>query len=172
MKLPGNFTALQTFSAEFYIITDRVRSTREGNVLIRVCPSICLYTSRGVTPARSGGGVPHLGYPPSDLVGGTPARGYPSVRPGHGGTPARGTPPWVPPVRPDRVYPCQGVPHPGVTGVPQFGYPPIRPGQGAYPTSGTPPFDLAGEGGTPPRVEYLIRRGRYAFYVHAGGLSC
>ena len=79
-----------------WIFTDRVRSTREGNVLTRVCPSICLSTlgvghpnqvQVGSTPARSsrGGGVPqpgpaqgvpHLGYPPpSDLAGRFPPAG-------------------------------------------------------------------------------------------------
>ena len=38
------------------IITDRVRSTREGYVLTRVWPSICLSTPRGVP--RWGRGVP------------------------------------------------------------------------------------------------------------------
>ena len=42
------------------IVTDRVRSTREGYVLTRVCPSICLSTGgEGVPqpgPAGGGGG--------------------------------------------------------------------------------------------------------------------
>ena len=37
------------------VFTDRVRSTREGYVLTRVCPSICLST---LAVAEPGGGVP------------------------------------------------------------------------------------------------------------------
>ena len=96
-----------------FIVTDRVRSAREGNVLTRVCPSICLSVPGGSTWARS------------SWVGG---------------------------------YPCQVQPE-------------------WYPTSGTPPppSDLAGGWGVPhlgSQVEYLIRCGRYASCVHAGGLSC
>ena len=99
------------------IFTDRVRSTREGYVLTRVCPSICLSTG--------GWGVPHL------------ARGVP--QPG----PARGAP--------GQVW---------WGGVPQGGVPPGR----GYPQQWYPP---AGQ-----EMEYLIRRGRCASGVHAGGLSC
>ena len=60
-------------------ITARVRSTREGNVLTRVCPSINLSVHRGggvpishnalqhfpeCHEAAGGGGVPRSGYPP------------------------------------------------------------------------------------------------------------
>ena len=62
------------------IFTDRVRSTREGYVLTRVCPSVCQSTP-------SGGG----GYPSQVQLGegGYPCRGvphlrYPLVRPGQG----------------------------------------------------------------------------------------
>ena len=112
-------------------ITDHVRSTREGYVLTRVCPSICLSTPRrrGGTPARfrqgevpqpggvpepgPGGGYPTSGTPPpSDLAGGgTLTGGYLA-----GG------------------YPNRGVPH--------LRYPPVRPGQGGVPRPG-------GGGGTP-----------------------
>ena len=37
-------------------ITARVRSTREGNVLTRVCPSICLSTGGGAQVSWQGGG--------------------------------------------------------------------------------------------------------------------
>ena len=81
------------------IITDRVRSTREDYVLTRVCPSIhpsvCLSTPGGYpsqvqtggypsqvqvggTPARCWG-VPHLGYPLSDLAGGILCQGVPHL---------------------------------------------------------------------------------------------
>ena len=42
------------FSISFFF-TARVRSTREGNVLTRVCPSICLSTG-GVRSSQGGGG--------------------------------------------------------------------------------------------------------------------
>ena len=79
---------------------------QEGYYLTRVCPSVCPHP--GGTPARSSGGypdgvplwpgltggyptlgtpypsrtwlggVPYLGYPPSDLARGYPDRGYPT----------------------------------------------------------------------------------------------
>ena len=124
------------------LITDRVRSTREGNVLIRVCPSIhpsihlSVHIWGGGTRARSRGypargrtlpGYLTSGTAPSDLAGGYFARG---------------TPPWVPPVRP------------GQRGYPSRGYPPVGPGQGGtllggYPTSGTTPV-RPGWGDIPP----------------------
>ena len=139
---------------------------REGYVLTRVCPSVCLSTpggvpwpgpdGRGGTPARSSegyplgtphqtwpgvsllGGVPHLRYPPSDLAGRVPLPGG---------------------------YPTSGTPHqiwPG--GTPTGDTPPqvphMRPGRGG------------GEVHLNWQMEYLIRRGRYASCVHAGGLSC
>ena len=137
------------------IITDRVRSTREGYVLTRVCPSVCLSTPRGVTPARSrwGGGtpaksrwgVPCQGVP---LLEGTPPQ-VPPIEPGWGVLLPEGTPLWVPP-----------------SGLAWQGYPPRVPPCQAWP--GVVPLP----GGTPPRVEYLIRRSRYGSCVHAGGLSC
>ena len=52
------------------IVTDRVRRTREGYVLTRVCPSICLSTGGGGGAAKSdGGGHPRWGTP---CKGGTP----------------------------------------------------------------------------------------------------
>ena len=148
-----------------YIFTDRVRSTREGYVLTRVCLSVHTW---GGTPARSrrgggtwpgpGMGVPHLRYPPSDLAGGTPAGGYPTS-----GTPlsdlAGSTPAGVPHLRyppsdlaggtPARGYPTSGT-SPCLTWL--VGYPtsgtPIRPGWG-YPTLGSPPVG-GGEVGYPP----------------------
>ena len=106
------------------IVTDRVRSTREGYVLTRVCPSIhpsvCPHLGGGGTPARSrqreypsqvqvegtptGGyptsGTPHQTWPGGTRPGGYPTSGTPPVRPGQGGTLTGGTPPQVPPVRP------------------------------------------------------------------------
>ena len=92
-----------------FIITDRVRSRREGYVLTRVCPfihpSVCPHLG-GCTPAR--GSTPMAGYPTS----GTP------VRPGQGstlmggGTLMGGTPPQVSPL--------------DLAG----GHPPVRPGWG------------------------------------------
>ena len=116
----------------FQIFTDRVRSTREGNVF-------SLFT-----PGGGGGGVPRPGpdrgggtlarsvgggYSPLDLVGGYPTLGTPSDL-------ARGVP--------HLGYPCQnwlggtpmGVPHLGYPpsdlagGTQSGGYPPVRPGSG------------------------------------------
>ena len=95
-------------SEEKEIITDRVRSTREGYVLTRVCPSINLSVHRqvqlgGGLPLLGGGypcwGVPLLGYPLSDLAMGYPNRGVPHLRNpliGHGrGSTRWGVPPRV-----------------------------------------------------------------------------
>ena len=107
----------------FTFVTDRVRSTKEGYVLTRVCPSIRLsvHIGGGYPGQVQQEGVSHLGYPPptSDLAGGTP--------------------PWVLPP------------------------PPFKPGRGV---------PLPPTSGNTKQMEYLIRRGRYASCVHAGGLSC
>ena len=108
---------------------------REGYVLTRVCPSVCLHlvgypsqvqlggTHLGYLLVRLGWGVPCWGGTPLwvppvrpgwgvPLLGGYPIRGTPpQVPPSQtwpGGYPAGGTPPWVPPVRPG-----WGVPHLG-----------------------------------------------------------
>ena len=58
-------------SSNLVIFTDRVRSTREGYVLTRICTSVCLSTGGGGTPTRSDrGGV---SWPGLDW-GGTPAK--------------------------------------------------------------------------------------------------
>ena len=142
-------------------ITDRVRSTREGYVLTRVCPSIhppvCLSTlgGGGGTPARSrwGGQVPQPGPTGGYPTSGTSHRAWP----GEGVPLLEGTPPQVPPIRPGGGTPGGGVPHlrfspvgPGWGGVSHLGYPLVGPGWG-YPTRGTPHLsDLVG--GTPPWV--------------------
>ena len=46
---------------QLFFITDRVRSTREGYVLGRVCPSVCLSTPGGGYPSPGPGGVPQPG---------------------------------------------------------------------------------------------------------------
>ena len=56
------------------VVTDCVRSRREGYVLTRVCPSVCLSTPRGVPQPGSGGG----GYPSQVQVGGTHQGGTPA----------------------------------------------------------------------------------------------
>ena len=145
-----------TISFETFIITDRVRSTREGYVLTRVCPSVC---PRGSTPpVQAGRGVPRPG----------PDGGYPSqVQLRVGGTLARShsTLDWG--------YPCQvqigGYPHPALDGrcphsTLDGGYP-CQVQTGGPPARGYPPIQ-------DNRWEYLIRRSRYASCVHAGGLSC
>ena len=145
----------------FLFVTDRIRSTREGNVLTRVRPSIILSVLRGDTPARSSqrgtppwvppcqtwpggtlpGGTPHwvpicLTWPGHTSAGG---RGVPHLGCllsdlARGGTPAGG-------------YPSSGTPHKTCPGVPLLRGSPAR----GYPTSGTPPL-RPGQGGTPPQV--------------------
>ena len=155
------------------IITDRVRSTREGYVLTRVCPSVCPHL--GVPwpgPAGGGGdrvpqpgpgeGVPWWGgtppqvLPPSDL-----ARGYPNW-----GYPTSGTPPTIGPGCGGGTLmggdPTSGTPIRPGWGVPHLRYPSIRPGWGTrrgvphlrYPCKTWPGGTLMGypNGGTPPRV--------------------
>ena len=130
------------------IFTDRVRSTTEGHVLTRVCPSICLSTPGGGVPQPGPAG----GYPDG---GGYPTSGTP-VRPGQG-VPHLGYTHWTWLRVPHLRYPLLDLDG----GVPCLGYPPpIGPDQGGYPDGGTPPqvpppSDLAGEvpqpgGGTPP----------------------
>ena len=129
---------------------------REGYVLTRVSPSVCLYphwTWAGVPPAG--------GYPSRPWV--------PPIRPGWGGTPAGSN--WG---VPHLGYPCQtwvGVPHLGYPhqlwlGIPLLGgtppwVPPIGPGQGGTPAGGTPtsgtphqtwPGQVPQRGGTFPQV--------------------
>ena len=63
------------------IVTDRVRSTREGYVLTHVCPSVCPHLEGGVPQPGPGGGE---GYPSQvQAGGGTPTGG--------GGTPPSST---------------------------------------------------------------------------------
>ena len=116
------------------LITDRVHSTTG-----RLCLSVCPHLGGGGTPARSRQGdtparsrwgvlllgVPHLGYPLSDLAGGTPPW-VPPVRPGWDGTPYW---PWP------GGYPILGTPHQTWPGVPHLWYPPSALA-GGYPTSG------------------------------------
>ena len=99
------------------IFTDRVRSTREGYVLTRVCPSVCLST--GGYPSQVWWGVPEVGYPPP------PSRdGVPPARSNGGVPPARSR--WgVPWPDPDR-----GVPWPGLMGGTRGGRDEVPPWQG------------------------------------------
>ena len=79
------------------------------------------------------------------------------------------------------VCPQGGVPQPGPAGgVPQpgrgtslagMGYSPAR-SDGGGTHGGVPTRTGMGYPPTGQQMEYLIRRGRYAFCVHAGGLSC
>ena len=113
---------------EVTLITARVRSTREGNVLTRVCLSVHrgLPVSRNALQhfpechrAAGGGGTlpgPVGGYPARSSQGGYPAGGYPARGyPGWGGTLAGGYPGWG--------VPWLGVPWPGV---PCLGGYPVR----------------------------------------------
>ena len=123
------------------IFTDRVRSTREGYVLTRVCPcihppSVCLSTPGGggvLHPGPDGGGgVPWPGpgrgvpMPRGHSTSGTPGQTWP------GGTPARVVPP-----------PPSDLAGGTLLGGTPTGGTPAR----GYPTSYTPPSDLA-EGGS------------------------
>ena len=108
---------------------------------------------------RWGGG----GYPGQVQPRGVPQPGLAS------GVPSRGHLPGVPPSQ-VRIGGYLGweVPQPGGA---HLGYP-FQPGQdGGYPARRVP------AGGTPypgteQHMEYMIRRGRYAPCVQAGGLSC
>ena len=123
---------------------------REGNVLTRVCPSICLSTG-GVPISHNAlqhfpecHGADTEGVPCQVQLGG----GYPARR---GGTLPGGYPGGVPP-RPgqDGGYPYRVPPRPGQDG----GYPARRGTQ-------------LGQ-----QKEYSLHGGWYASCVHAGGLSC
>ena len=143
------------------VVTDRVRSTREGKVFSLSTPG----GGGGCTRARSsGGGGGYLsqvqlggGYP--DVGGGVPHLEYPPCQTWLGVTPAGGTSPWVPHVRHGQGVPQQGVPH--------LGHPPIRPGWGVPQQGGTSPWVPPCQtwpggtpvGGTPPRVP-LLRPGQ------------
>ena len=140
-----------------FIITDRIRRMREGNVFslsTPVCVCVCVCEGGLPRPGPDWGGVPQpgteggttlsqvqprvyptLGTPLSDLAEGTPAGdGYPTS-----GTPHQT---WL-------GYPFWGVPHIGSPirpgwGVPHLRYPhPITPGWGV-PHLGYPPSDLVG----------------------------
>ena len=154
------------------IFTARVRSTREGNVLTSVCPSI----HPSVCPQ---GGVPGppLGVyldPPRGVtrtpLGTQTPQGVPG--PPQGGT-------WTPlgGCYPDPPLGGTRTPPPGGYLDPPRGYP-DPPGGTQTPLGGT----LTPPGGVPrpPRGgtqlgqhrEYLLHSGQYASCVHAGGLSC
>ena len=126
----------------YVFITARVRSTREGNVLTRVCPSTNLSVHRGGTypimlcnisqnamRQQRGGGVPR---PPLGGRGGTRVR-YP---PGGGGYPGPGTPPGGTQVQAPRGVP--GPPPPGGYPDPPGGGTRVRYPPGGVPRSGHP----------------------------------
>ena len=125
-----------------YLITARVHSTREGNVLTRVCPSTNLSVHGGGYPypimlcnisqnaMRQRRGVTRSGTPP----GGVPGSGTPP-----GGT-RSGIPPWG---RGGGRYLPWGVRYPSPGGGTRVRYPP-----GGVP-GGTPPGGFLGQ--VPPR---------------------
>ena len=141
-----------------------------GDTHLRAWGYPILGLAGGVPHPRSGWGVPH----PRSVWGGYPIpgldRGY-SIRGLAGGYPIPGTPhTWdgVPPPRLGMRYP----PGPGMGYPPDLGWGTPKPDLGW----GTPP-DLRGypptwDGVPPQHSEYLLRGGRYASCVHAGGLSC
>ena len=154
------------YPASDLLITARVRSTREGNVLTRVCPSI----HPSVCPR--GGGYP---YPIMlcNISQNAMRQGGYLAPPGGGyqgpGTPWGGTEVWVPPLggyrglgTPPGGYRGLGTPPGGGTevwvpprGVPRFGYPPGGgtkvwvPPPGGVPRFGYPPWGGYRGPGTP-----------------------
>ena len=123
----GIHTSMKITAQTWYwgLVTARVRSTREGNVLTRVCPSINLSVHGGGYPypimlcnisqnaMRQRGGYPGQVPPPGGVPGprggtwvryhppgvpgsGTPPGGVTRVRSPLGGVPGSGTPPGVP----------------------------------------------------------------------------
>ena len=148
---------------ETHLITARVRSTREGNVLTRVCPSICLSTGGGSGPAGRGGGqVQPAGGQVSPAGGGSgPAsRGGgsgPASR-GVGGSGPAGAGGSGPASRAGGQVQLVGGSGPAGRGGQ------VQPGGGQV--------QLAGGGGSAKiwqQKELLLRGGRYASCVHAGG---
>ena len=131
-----------------YLVTDRLRSTREGYVLTRVCPSIHPSIHLSVCPHLGGGG----GGTPARLNWGVPLPGVPNR-----GYPTSGIPlsdlrylHWTWPGGTLMGYPTLGTPLsdlargiPQQGGYPTLGTPLVRPGlggtlMGGYLTSGTP----------------------------------
>ena len=160
------------------IITDCVRSTREGYVLmcLSVDDSVCPHVG-GVPRPGPGRGVPLPGPAREVPRWGYPTSGNPPIRPGWGGTPLG----WVPHLRYPPVRPGWGIPWPGPAGgIPHLGYPPSDLTRGVphlgYPSHQTwpgvphlrsplplPPSDLARgypTSGTPPPPPPTIRPGR------------
>ena len=124
------------------MFTARVRSTREGNVLTRVCPSINLSVHRG-------GGYPYPIMLCNISQNAMRQRGaWSGTPPVGGGTPVRYPPRGGYPVRYPRGVPDQVPPLGGGSGTPRGG---TQVGQ---------------------QKEYSLHGGRYASCIHAGGLSC
>ena len=129
----------------FCIFTDRVRSTRGGNIFSLFVCSQGGGTSSGwwggtLSSSRWGGTLSSSRGVPCPAPGGTLSSsrwGVPYPAPGGGvpgwGTPWPGYPPWL-----ARVPPGLGTPRPGYP--PGQGTPPVRvpPGHGTPPSQGTP----------------------------------
>ena len=156
---------LPTVVTAVRVITARVRSTREGNVLTRVCVSVhSCWGGRGGVPhlrsCREGGlGTPSQVWPGGECpIPGLARGGVPHSRSGRGVPHPRSE--WGTPQTWDRVTPLTWDRVPPQTR-PGMGYPP-RPGMGYPPQTwdrvpprpdlgwGTPP-DLGW--GTPPDLE-------------------
>ena len=120
------------------------------------------------------------GYPIPGLVGGTPSQVWQGGTPSQvwpGGTPSQVWPGGYPSPTPGMGYPPdQGQGTPWIwDGVPPRTWdrvPPLDLGQGIPPRPGTGYLPDLGWGTPPQHSEHLLRGGRYASCVHAGGLSC
>ena len=162
LKIKWNFLEYQkkvSIVHNFIIITARVRSMREGNIYTLECLSVYHWFGGGYPipgPVREGGR-----YPIPGLDG-----GYPFQGPG-GGYPIPGLDGGTPPLHPDLGW---VTPHPDLG----WGTPPVQTLDRVHPPQSRT------EWGTPPspgqkteqHSEHLLRGGRYASCVHAGGLSC
>ena len=143
------------------VITDHVRSTRGGYIF-----SLSVSSHLGGRGGTRG--------PPA---GGSPPAGEGAPPAGKGACPLLGRGHPLPRRRGASLL-GRGHPLLGKGGTPCWGAPPAKEGGCPPAGGGVPPLLGApcqgGEGGAPPKQHsvYLLRGGRYASCIHAGGLSC